>query len=359
MATKIFPSLNDVGVSAGDGNICSEDNLSAWRGEHLNTIYRNGELFGAGGVVSGFDYNTGTATSLTLNAGVAIIRGFRVETTSTITGTLTASTYNYVFLALTKSGGLVTGVELAVRTAATYDTALASIPDDSILLGVFQTDGSTITNQFDFRTPPSNCMVGFYIGDDAATRTIDIGFRPKQVMLQRTSTPQFIAWSHVPYVRAGTPKIGMYATSMVDDGGCGVALSTGRDTRPQLEENGFSVEDGPGTIAPGAIMRSVETSYDPPTINNATIATKTIAVGGARVGDTAIASHADIALRMLTMDAIVTSSGIVTCYIKNQSGASINPAAADLIVTVIGQGGTGAGHKLNELNVPYYFIAWY
>lgn len=360
MADTIFPSENDVGTVTGAGNTPTEGNLTKLSDTFGDSRYKDDQRVGAGGVLSGFGFSSGSATSVTLTSGTAVIRGHHVTEDTSISGTLTASTFNYVFLALTKSGGLVTGIELQVRTAATFDTALASVPDDSILLFVFETDGSSIVNQYDLRTHPSDAVVGMYIGDNASTRTFNLGFRPKMVQIQRFTTPRFVAFSEMPNPRPSeATNYGLYAFERTDGAGCAVGLANDRTIRPRLEANGFSVDASAGSIAPGGILRAVDASYDPPSINNGTTHTRAVTVTGALVGDVAIANHATAAALLLNIKAVVTGADTVTVYFTNTSGAAINPSASDLIVAVICQGGTPNAYRLNEISAVYVFTAWY
>jgi len=156
MATRIFPSENDVHDISGGGIKPTEANLTLLRNTAAAQIshYRNSvgeEKVDAGGIITGFDFSSGTATSVTLTAGTATIEGFAIEETTTITGVLVANMFNYVFLTLDKSSGLVTDISLTVRSVAAFGSAL-TIPADSILIWVFETDATSIITQFDCRS---------------------------------------------------------------------------------------------------------------------------------------------------------------------------------------------------------------
>lgn len=357
MADKIFPSTNDVGPVAGDGRIATESSLADWRNSAaaLLSHYRNGEQVGAGGVISGFDFSSGTATSITLTAGTAVIRGYKVEDTDTIVGTLTASTFNFVFLALTKSGGLVTGLELQVRTAATFNTALASVPDDSILIWCFETDGSSIVTQYDFRKCPSNIMTGSYIGNDAATRTIDLGFRPKMVEIYRRDSPGFVARSPL-----SIPQLGTLAGLVIVDGGSSNGtpfITSDPELVPILSEEGFTIEDGPGTLE-GVWLRGSKT-YDPPsTLDGNSWSTTVTVTGVSGVGSIATAEHENAVTAEWSVLAVVSAADEVTVTFTNGSGVTKDLASGTLTAFVF-ETKPVALWKLNELNKTYFFIAWY
>lgn len=364
MSNIIWPTENDVGSTTGEGNTPTEEFLTRWKGNtklsRLLAPTGSAKQIGQGGVVSGFGINASTATSLTLDPGVAIIRGYRAEEDTSLVGTLTASTFNFVFLALTKTSGLVTGLVITVVTGATFDTALSSVPDDSILLYVLETDGSSVINTYDLRVNPSDAMVGYYIGNSTSTRSFNLGFRPKQVKIQRFTEPRFIVYSEMPNERpSAAANFGHYIYERADGGGAKVAMSNQDRIRPLLTETGFFIDASTGDLAPGGVLEGSKT-YDPPSINANTQATTTVTVTGAKVGDTVVVSHPTISATLLMMKAEVTAADTVTVYVLNHSTALINAGSDTLTAHVICQGGTSAnGYLLNELNAVYNFLAWY
>jgi hypothetical protein len=364
MADKIFPSTNDVGPVAGDGRIATEANLSDWRSSAAAILshYRNGEQVSPGGVRSGFDFSSGTATSVTLTAGTAVIEGYKCEDTDTIVGTLTASLFNFVFLALTKSGGLVTGLELQVRTAATFDAALASVPADAILIWCFETDATDIVGQYDFRQVESGIVTGSYIGDDAATRTFNLGFRPKLVQVYRNEDPRFIAQSPLAVPRNITVE-GMdprHGLAIIDSGGFGNAtpfISDDPELVPELHEDGFAVQDGPGTVQ--GVWLSGSKTHDPPNTANLAIWTTTVTVpGAASDGGICTAWFENAVQSDWTVEAFVSAADTVFVTFTNVSGGSLNLAEGELRVFCF-EPAPVALWKLNELGQLYYFVAWF
>ena len=364
MADKIFPSTNDVGPVAGDGRIATEVNLSDWRSSAAAILshYRNGEQVSPGGVRSGFDFSSGAATSVTLTAGTAVIEGYKCEDTDTIVGTLTASLFNFVFLALTKSGGLVTGLELQVRTAATFDAALASVPADAILIWCFETDATDIVGQYDFRQVESGIVTGSYIGDDAATRTFNLGFRPKLVQVYRNEDPKFVAQSALAVPRNitvegmdpqhglffGEAQMGFPAVSLITDDA---------ELIPVITEEGFSVQDGPGTIAGPTILQEKATWNPGNVAADGASAVFPVTVTGAKVGDHAIAAHDQMDGNRITIVAEVTATDTVSVRLVNSGANAVDLDSGSLSVIVFVS--NLALWKLNELSQLYYFVAWF
>lgn len=357
MADKIFPSKNDVGPVAGDGRIATEASLADWRNSAAAPFshYRDGEQVSPGGVLSGFDFSSGTAISVTLTAGTAVIEGYKVEDTDTIVGTLTASLFNFVFLALTKSSGLVTGLELQVRTAATFDAALASVPPDAILIWCFETDAGVIVTQFDFRAMESGVISGSYIGDDAATRTINLGFRPKLVQIHRNDesglAPKFVAQSPLAIPRASGQQSGLFVAHPNY-----AVITNDPEHVPALVEDGFTIEDGPGTPEAPRWLEGSKTHDFPSLAGHGTLST-TITVTGARANDICVVDLSSLlATQPLILRAQVTSNDTVTIILLNASTGSVNVDSGTLSVGVHSK---VFEPKLNELNQIYYFVAWY
>lgn len=367
MVTTIVPSANDVGAVAGDGRVPTEDSNTAQHNAHSPFFSRiryaaNLTLaqFSPGGVISGFDFSSGDATSVVITSGEATIEGYHIVEDSTLAGVLTPSTFNWVFLALTKSGGLVTGIELQVATSGSYLAELFATPGDAILLFVLETNLTVIVDTLDFRTSPGPVMIGQYIGDDAAVRTIDLGFRPKLVKLTKLAAdPHLVAWSGVAWPFPSGEQFGLYHFERAPGAGMVTGHSTSPELRPKLEENGFSIEDGPGVVAPGGVLRGVVLAFDPPSIFTDTVFTTAVAVTGALIGDAVLVNFAAAGLASgIILQGNVDVNGSVNVRMKNP-GVNVNMGPADLIVTVFPQGGTGANYKLNELGASYYFTAWY
>lgn len=133
MATKIFPSTNDVnaGVS-GQGKTLTEANMIA---------VAACPYFGKSYVKSGAAGSNGGGLNLNVALGVYMIGGYYVSKTATETVALNASTTNYVWLQLTVDGSNnVTGTQWVVRTSTGAPSGAASV-----LVNTGVTGGSTIT----------------------------------------------------------------------------------------------------------------------------------------------------------------------------------------------------------------------
>lgn len=355
MATRIFPSQNDVHDTTGQGRAPTEANLNGLRsgGNKMFSHYRDGDQIADGGVLSGFDFSAGTATSITLTAGTAMIQGYNCEETTTISGTLTASTFNFVFLTVDLTSSLATGLSLSVVTAATFNANITPPTDPSILLWCFQTDATTITTQYDFRQVGSGVMLGSYVGDDTATRTINLGFRPKLVQVhcneESSLRPKFIAQSPLPVPRVSGQQRGFF---MAAPNYC--TMTNDPEHVPVLTEDGFTIQDGPATPEGPRWLEDQDT-WNTGTINAGLTATTNVTVTGARANDIVILDHSDYTGKTIILHARVSADDNVLVYATNV-GASSTSLTGTLSVGVFQK---QFQPKLNQLSTVYYFIAWF
>jgi len=359
MATKIYPSQNDVGVSAGDGRIPTEASMSD---RLLSTMpfqsrHRNGTGVGSGGVVSGFDVNTVTATLITFNAGTALIRGFKVEETATTTATLVANQFNWVFLRLTKTASLVTGLAYTVNSNVTFNESFGAVPVDSILLFCFKSGPVVNDVTYDYRSVPSNVVLGQYVGDGTATKSINVGFQPRGVLIVGEDTPRIVSMSDfsIPLETLGD-GFGWFIAehTSAQPGVCGI--TNNKALRPTIEPNGFKVEDGPVAVSGKILTGNV--TWDPPNIlGGADSASINVTVAGAKVEDQCIGAIDTNTSAKLSGSAHVTSAGIVSFVLQNAGGTTVNLASGTVRVTVFQDADTN--FSLNTSNDKYYFMAWY
>lgn len=358
MTTKIFPSQNDIGVTAGDGRVPTE---ASWSDIQLSTApfqsrHRDGSGIGSGGVVSGFDVNTSNATSVTFNLGTAVIRGFKVEETGTTTATLLVDKFNWVFLRLTKTASLVTGLAYTVNSTTNFDDGYGSIPVDSILIACLKS-GPVVTEViYDFRAGPSNICVGLYIGDGTAARSINVGFQPRLVMVVAEDTPRIVAFSDIGIpVENPTEGYGMFIAEHVSTqvGVAGISKST--ELRPTIEATGFKVEDGPIAIAGKILTGNV--AWDPPNIPNLTAANVSLTVTGAAVGDQAIGSFSLAVQGGWVPSANVIATNSVNFTLLNHTGVARNLGSGTIRVRVFQEAATN--FSLNTSTDKYYFTCWF
>ncbi|HEX6956267.1 MAG TPA: hypothetical protein VF156_15440 [Agromyces sp.] len=131
MATKIFPSVNDVnGGVAGQGKTLTEANIKT-----LQAL----PYFDRNYVKSGAVCTNGGGLNLSVAAGVYCIDGRWINKDASESVLLSASATNRVWLQLTKDGsGNVTGTTWNVQTGTT-------VPSDAVLVAVVVTGASTIT----------------------------------------------------------------------------------------------------------------------------------------------------------------------------------------------------------------------
>lgn len=370
MADKIFPSENDVGGS-GFGRKPTEAALTLLRNTAAAQIshFRDSagpESVGPGGVLTGYDFSSGTATSIILTAGTATIEGFAIETTTTISAVLTANLFNYVFLTLDDSGGLVTGLSLTVRPVANFFSAVV-IPARSILLWCFETNGVNIITQFDFRTVGTNVMQGSYTGDGVASRTMDIGFRPKLVTVFRNEDNKFKATSPAPVPRVSGQQDGLFI-GQVGFARCITRVTNDPELVPIIVKNGFVVQDGPAGF-PGPIPLEATEVFDPPFTTAGGIFSRTVAVPGAlSVGSLVTADqtsmnatqadwefqgwNASVPSRVIGVDSVRVT-------FKNISAGSRDLGSGTLTTYVQEMSSLLTPWSLNELDKFYFFTAWF
>ncbi len=372
MAQRIFPSENDVHDVSGGGRKPTEENLTLLRNTAAAQIshFRNSlgpESVGPGGVLTGFDFSSGDATSVILTAGTATIKGFAVEDTLTISGTLTANMFNYVFLTLDETSSLVTGLSLTVIAVAAFGSAM-TIPADSILLFCFETDGASIITQFDFRTVGSNVLTGSYTGDGAATRTFDIGFRPKMVHVYRNEDNRFCAQSPLAVPRESIfSQKGVFqgqtqhTNAILSQSPVSVQLTDDPELVPIIVENGFTVEDGPGGFSEGGVWLTGNKTFDPPF---GTGFTTTVTVPGVISAGSLVRAHhssllpPDWELQVGSGETKVIAVDTVQVVFSKVLGGAVDPGIDTLTVHVFEVAKSDLW-RLNELNKFYFFIAWY
>jgi hypothetical protein len=172
MAIEIFPTKNDVGGSA-KGRRISEENLSGQVGR-----YR---------VVSGFNElvnqriepGGGTNPSVVMAAGEALIRGFRVVSTDTLTIQVNgANTWAHVKLKLTRDGAQkVSGATLIQYATLSADT------NDEIMLWSVRTDSALeIAQSYDRRCLSEwGCVLESSAHEADAANGVVLGFRPRKL----------------------------------------------------------------------------------------------------------------------------------------------------------------------------------
>ncbi len=135
MATKIFPSANDIAPVTGGGKVMTEVNLKTWVGNN----------YAANLVITGLTASAGSGLNLNVAAGNAMISGRWVNKDAQESVTLTDNTTNHVFLKLTLDGSSnVTGAALDANTTGTP-------PADSVKIAQVVTSGGTIQQVTDYR----------------------------------------------------------------------------------------------------------------------------------------------------------------------------------------------------------------
>ena len=156
MATKIFPSVNDIygGGGAGDGKNITENNFS-----RIMRLVTNDVDY----IESGLNVPASWPDLLPpVLSGEALIQGYWVDRDAAEYVAVTASTTNYIYLKLTVDGSNnVTGADVEVNTTGTP-------PANSILLSIAVTDATTVTSARDMRplnaTSVTNQDMGNMVG---------------------------------------------------------------------------------------------------------------------------------------------------------------------------------------------------
>lgn len=135
MATKVFPTVGDVG-GAGAGIKLSEANLAYWLKQ----------LLGQNFVLSGFTVPASSADlTLSVALGEANISGYRVVIDAATTVTCTASNTNHIYLKLTRDG-------LGNVTTASFEVNITGVaPTDSVKIATAVAGVSSISSTTDAR----------------------------------------------------------------------------------------------------------------------------------------------------------------------------------------------------------------
>lgn len=138
-----------------------------------------------------------------------------------------------------------------------------------------------------------------------------------------------------------------YETNEYDSIDYSAVTTTAIVLRPGLVQvtyanaTGADIELPAGTLAARAMprpdlareFRNIRANYNPPSIASGAMASTTVTVSGAALGDQVqVAPTVDIGA--LIVSAKVTSANTVTIYLANLSGASIDPPASDYLVRV-------------------------
>lgn len=155
----VFPTENDVnGGTTGAGRVGSEYRRATLQdalGMQVNRVY------------SGFTLPSSGALASSVAAGEAIIDGYLIKGSASISVTFTASVTNYTFIQLVYSGGIVTTAQLVTQTSITP-------PANSVFLGAVVTGGSTISSASDYR-PQGLSMYGRCNGGGSGNTISDYG----------------------------------------------------------------------------------------------------------------------------------------------------------------------------------------
>lgn len=207
MSQIIFPTENDVGATTNDGRAFTEEN---W--DYRFNCPTNNLNYSVGGcdVVS---TSTGPIT-VTFRAGQMVVNGYMVRETANFTSpSLTDSVNNQIYYQLTRSGGLVTGAQFVVQTGDPPGTP----PNESICLGEYTTDATSVTVEMQFlkRSPVS--LVGTFAGD-GTDRPLCFGFRPTFVMTMDTLSVPWIMGANRDASVAVTSNINNYSSAFNDFG---------------------------------------------------------------------------------------------------------------------------------------------
>ena len=264
--------------------------------------------------------------------------------------------FNWVFLRLTKTASLVTGLAYTVNSSTNFDDSFGAVPADSILLFCFKS--GPVINQviYDYRSVPSNVVLGQYVGDGTATLSINVGFQPRGVLVIGEDAPRLVAMSDlsIPLETLETGFGWFIAEHTVGEAGiCGI--TNDKELRPTIEPTGFKVEDGPGAVNGKIFNPSV--AWDPPAIANAGRAFVSVSVPGAEVIDIAVGSF-DLATQSgWIQSANVISADTVEFLLFNLTGSTQDLGNGNIRMRVYKTGTTG--FSLNTSLDKYYFMAWY
>ena len=373
MATRIYPSENDVGVNAGDGNLGTEENLTFWS-ESFERIIRMTQGSGAsiksvvGGLRGGFEVTATSGLQATLASGTAIIDGYTVQETASNEIALTANSHNHVFYRLDKTSGLASGATFVVNATSNFSD-LGIVPAESALLYDFVTSGSGVATTYDYRLSASGVCVGSYTGDGTDNHRIGLAFRPKLVIVTRKTAPRLWSISEIGHPVQSGGNVGLCHIEH-DASTDEVVTRITQDTALRAEhlispDDGFRVDGvNPPTLAANSRgdVLSVSQAYDPPILSVGDVDTEQITVTGAEPGDHAVAHFDGVNSAGLLESATVTAANTVVYRLENQAGAfNVGSGVLDVRVTKAESNSPWVNTvqtSLNDSGDTYYFCAW-
>jgi hypothetical protein len=155
---SVSPTENDLkgAEGAGGGIVIQESKIGP-------SLRGSGQTGAANGyIVSGFTLpSSGSRTAVAVTAGTAVIDGFCIKGSTSLTIDVDASTTCWVYLQLLYASGLVSSV--GIRT----EYVEATKPVNAILLGKLTTDASNVTGMVDAR-PQRKISYGSVVGSTGA-----------------------------------------------------------------------------------------------------------------------------------------------------------------------------------------------
>ena len=169
-----------------------------------------------------------------------------------------------------------------------------------------------------------------------------------------------MAWPQSSEVEGAVFQFGLYHYERRTGAGLATGMSDDRELRPQLEDVGFSIEDGPGIVAPGGVLQRTVV-FDPPAIAADGSTFTDVTVTGAKVDDAVIVNFAAQLGLPVMIDGAVISDNTVRVMFRNVNVVFLQILPSDnLIVTVLTQTSAAVNeYKLNQNGASYYFTAWY
>ena len=279
MATKIFPSYNDIGNSDGDGNRATEENTSAIWNELAG---------GVNGVISDMAVSNPSGVTIRVASGQCLINGYLVTTDANLDEVVTDDgTPYYVYLELTRDASdRVTGIDIAHAGSKPAGA-------DQIIVSYCQGTGGSMTWWYDERASAPGTISGTFTGDDAVYRTIDLGRMPSLVFISMEDAGNIL-----------------FGISQIEAAGNRASTRTGRPTSRVYFEQNVEGEQA------GFKKLTGSTSWDESVAAAGVQHSETITVTGAAVGDAVYVRHSDHAnFSEWICHAVVTAANTVTVYI--------------------------------------------
>lgn len=169
MAISIYPSESSLGTFRSNPT----NRLREYQYVHFAHALKQSGLYGH--LVTGGAVSIGSGLSVDIAAGEWMCYGRWIGSDTTVNvPSLTANQTNFIFLVLSFSGSMASGVTWVANTTGTP-------PSYSVCVGKAVCGASTVTSVETPKAPTCGGYEGAYTGDGTTDRLVFLGFQPQSV----------------------------------------------------------------------------------------------------------------------------------------------------------------------------------